>query len=61
MKNNKKMYSIRIPINQIKYLKNVSSINYTTVSQYIIDLINKDMKEFSKNALDLKKNIGIHG
>jgi len=53
MKNNKKMYSIRIPINQIEYLKNVSSINYTTVSQYIIDLINKDMKEFSKN-------IGIH-
>ena len=49
MKNNKKMYSLRIPVNQLDYLKNVSDINYTTVTQYIVDLINKDMKEFSKN------------
>jgi len=41
---NKKMYSLRIPLEQIEYLKSVSNENYTTVTQYILDLINKDMK-----------------
>ena len=41
---NKKMYSIRIHTEQIDYLKNIASKNFTTVTQYILDLINKDMK-----------------
>jgi hypothetical protein len=40
----KRMYSLRIHKEQIEYLREVASKNFTTVTQYIIDLINKDMK-----------------
>jgi predicted DNA-binding protein len=43
-KETKKMYSLRIYKEQIEYLRNVSNKNFTTVTQYILDLINKDMK-----------------
>ena len=45
----KKMYSLRIPDEQINYLRNVANENFTTVTQYIVDLINKDMKNNLKN------------
>jgi len=46
---NKKMYSIRIHIKQLNYLRNIANKNFTTVTQYILDLINKDMKNTLKN------------
>lgn len=45
----KKMYSIRIHEKQLEYLKRVAKNNFTTVTQYILDLINKDMKINLKN------------
>jgi len=46
MKNKKTkiLYSIRIPQEQLDYLRNFAEKNFTTVSQYIIDLINIEMK-----------------
>ena len=41
----KKMYSLRIHTEQIEYLRGIAEKNFTTVTQYILDLINKDMKE----------------
>jgi|AntAceMinimDraft_10_1070366.scaffolds.fasta_scaffold08407_3 uncharacterized UPF0146 family protein len=46
----KKLYSIRIHPEQLKYLRDMADKNFTTVTQYIIDLISKDMK----NNLDDK-------
>jgi uncharacterized protein (DUF1778 family) len=43
-KETKKMYSLRIRKEQIEYLKEVADKNFTTVTQYILDLINADMK-----------------
>lgn len=43
----KKMYSLRIHQKQIEYLREMANKNFTTVTQYILDLINKDMKENS--------------
>lgn len=45
----KKMYSIRIHQEQLKYLQNIANKNYTTVTQYVLDLINKDMKNNLKD------------
>lgn len=44
MENIKKMYSIRIHDKQLNYLREMARNNFTTVTQYILDLINKDMK-----------------
>ncbi len=45
MKKEKKIfYAIRIPKEQLEYLRIKANINFTTVTQTIIDLINKDMK-----------------
>ncbi len=45
MKKEKKiLYSIRISLDQLNYLRNISEFNYTTVTQYILNLINNDMK-----------------
>lgn len=55
MNANKKMYSLRIHPEQIKYLKLIANSNFTTVTQYILDLINKDMKinqELARKRLD---------
>ena len=43
-KENKKLYSLRIHESQLKYLRDMAEKNFTTVTQYLIDLINKDMK-----------------
>jgi len=43
----KKMYSLRVHTEQIEYLREVAGKNFTTVTQYILDLINKDMKNNS--------------
>lgn len=45
----KKMYSLRMPDEQINYLRNIANKNFTTVTQYIIDLVNKDMKNNLNN------------
>lgn len=45
MKKEKKIfYTLRLPSEQLEYLRSVSKINFTTVTQYIVNLINKDMK-----------------
>jgi predicted transcriptional regulator len=49
MKNNKKLYSIRIHERQLEYLRTIANKNYTTVTQYITDLVNKDMKKNNTN------------
>lgn len=43
----KKLYSLRLPEQQLNYLRNISKTNFTTVTQYIVDLINEDMKNKS--------------
>lgn len=47
---NKKMYSFRIPIKQLNYLRVKANNNFTTVTQLILDLVNKDMKNKSNNG-----------
>lgn len=44
-KENKKSYTIRIHSKQLEYLREIADKNFTTVTQYLTDLINKDMKE----------------
>ena len=49
MKKEKKIsYTIRIRSEQLEYLRKISNLNYTTVTQYILDLINNDMKSKEK-------------
>lgn len=45
----KKMYSLRVHPEQIEYLRDIAERNFTTVTQYILDLINKDMKNGSNH------------
>ena len=40
------MYSFRIHTKQLNYLRDMANKNFTTVTQYILDLINNDMKKF---------------
>jgi len=44
------MYSFRIPIKQLNYLRVKANNNFTTVTQLILDLVNKDMKNKSNNG-----------
>ena len=44
-KENKELYSFRIHIQQLCYLRKMAKDNFTTVTQYLIDLINNDMKK----------------
>ena len=41
----KKLYTIRIHPKQLEYLRKTAEKNFTTVTQYFTDLINKDMKK----------------
>jgi hypothetical protein len=43
-KEKKELYSIRIYTAQLNYLRLIADKNFTTVTQYVLDLINKDMK-----------------
>ena len=55
MKTTKKMYCLRIHPDQIEYLKEIADKNFTTVTRYVLDLINKDMKinqELTKKRLN---------
>ena len=45
---NKILYHFRIYSKQLEYLRNKAISNFTTVTQYILDLINKDMLENNK-------------
>ena len=45
----KKLYTIRIHPKQLEYLREMANKNFTTVTQYFTDLINKDMKQ-NKNG-----------
>jgi len=50
MKNtNKILYSFRIYTKQLNYLRNIAENNFTTVTQYLSDLINEDMKKKLNN------------
>lgn len=44
IKETKKLYSFRIHLSLLEYLRQQSKKNYTNVTQYLIDLINEDMK-----------------
>lgn len=44
-KETKKLYTIRIYPKQLEYLREIAEKNFTTVTQYFTDLINKDMKK----------------
>jgi hypothetical protein len=41
----KKLYTIRIHPKQLEYLRKTAEKNFTTVTQYFTDLINRDMKK----------------
>lgn len=57
MKKEKKIYyTFRIHSEQLEYLRNKANSNFTTVTQYILDLISKDMKENNNNQAKLDKN-----
>jgi hypothetical protein len=43
-KETKILYSFRIRAAQLKYLRDKAENNFTTVTQYLVDLVNKDMK-----------------
>lgn len=44
-KEKKELYSFRIHIQQLSYLRKMAKNNFTTVTQYLLDLINHDMKK----------------
>ena len=46
-KENKQVFTIRIYPKQLEYLRETAKKNFTTVTQYFTDLINKDMKKNS--------------
>jgi uncharacterized protein (DUF1778 family) len=46
-KEKKKLYSIRIYPDQLNYLRLMADKNFTTVTQYVLDLIYNDMKNNS--------------
>lgn len=48
-KEKKELYSFRIHSEQLNYLRTMADKNFTTVTQYIIDLVNKDMKNIIKH------------
>lgn len=45
MKKKKIYYTFRIHSEQLEYLRNKTKTEFTTVTQYLLDLISKDMKE----------------
>ena len=51
-KENKIFYTFRIHSEQLQYLRDMAIKNFTTVTQYIIDLVSNDMK----NNINYKKN-----
>jgi len=50
---NKILYSLRLHIEQLDYLRKISKENFTTVTQYIIDLIKADMSKHGKDNRDI--------
>lgn len=49
MKKERKIFcSFRFPQEQLDYLRDQSKIKFTTVTQYIVDLIYQDMKNNTK-------------
>ena len=53
-KENKILYNFRLHSEQLEYLRNKAISEYTTVTQYILNLITKDMKDNKDNG---KKNL----
>jgi len=45
MKKNKIYYTFRIHSEQLEYLRLKSKTEFTTVTQYLLDLVSKDMKQ----------------
>lgn len=52
-KENKILYHFRIHSKQLEYLRTKANDKYTTVTQYILDLISKDMEE--DNKIEIKQ------
>ena len=52
----KELYAIRIHSKQLNYLRDKAKTEFTTVTQYILDLISKDMKENNKKQINSKNS-----
>ena len=52
----KELYAIRIYSEQLNYLRDKAKAEFTTVTQYILDLISKDMKENNNKQIESNKN-----
>ena len=49
-KSKTKIFNIRMPLELLRYIKDMSAKNYTSMSNYIIQLIVKDMENESEKA-----------
>ena len=57
MKKEKKIYyTFRIHSEQLEYLRNKAITEFTTVTQYLLDLVSKDMKENNDKQVKSKEN-----
>jgi len=57
MKKEKKIYyTFRIHSEQLEYLRNKAIVDFTTVTQYLLDLVSKDMKENNDKQVKSKEN-----
>ena len=56
MKKKKELYAIRIHSEQLEYLRNKAIVEFTTVTQYLLDLVSKDMKENNDKQVNSKEN-----
>jgi len=56
MKKKKELYAIRIHSEQLEYLRNKAMTEFTTVTQYLLDLVSKDMKENDNKQVKSKEN-----
>jgi choline kinase len=57
MKKEKKIYyTFRIHSEQLEYLRNKAITEFTTVTQYLLDLVSKDMKENNEKQIKSKCN-----
>lgn len=51
-KSKTKIFNIRMPLELLRYIKDMSAKNYTSMSNYIIQLIVKDMEINIENTIN---------
>lgn len=56
-KENKIFYTFRIYSEQLEYIKQKAKSEYTTVTQYILNLITNDMKNNNTNEKNNMRNL----